>query len=433
MCRYQLKYILLFFIVSTSQVFAQTSTVSNPLSGRVNIPYSRFGIGEEWNSSNTLLKGMGGISSAFEDPYAINTDNPASFAFLKQTTFDVGAGSEKHTLATSKTSYTTGTSTISYMNVAFPLSKNFGLCLGLRPFTHSYYNLADTSSAGNDTLVGNQIIHNYSGGGSTNYFFLGLAGKYKGFSAGFTAGYLFGNITNISRLINNDTTYSYNSTFEQVTKIGGFYWKGGLLYEKALNKTYTLRVGATMSLQQTLNVWRNEYWIASYSLADTFIADTTYAAQESSGNITMPMSYSFGIQLAKSDQWILGLDYTSTQWGQFRSFGNADSFAKQSTRLSIGGEFTPNIDSRNYWSRVSYRMGLYYGTNYIYLRNTDFINYGITFGASLPFRHTADRVHLAFDYGKTGTTSNGLISDSYIKFSLGISFNDKWFVKRKYE
>jgi hypothetical protein len=78
-------------------------------------------------------------------------------------------------------------------------------------------------------------------------------------------------------------------------------------------------------------------------------------------------------------------------------------------------------------------MGLYYGTNYIYLRNTDFINYGITFGASLPFRHTADRVHLAFDYGKTGTTSNGLISDSYIKFSLGISFNDKWFVKRKYE
>lgn len=433
MCRYQLKYILLIFIVSTSKVFAQTSTVSSPLSGRVNIPYSRFGIGEEWNSNNTLLKGMSNITSAFQDPYAINVDNPASFSFLRQTTFEAGAGSETHTLANNNTTYTTGTSTISYMNIAFPVSKHFGLCLGLRPYTHVYYNLADTSIGGSDTLIGKQIIHNYSGGGSVNYLFVGFAGQYKGFSAGFTAGYLFGNITNISRLINNDTTYSYNSTFEQITKVGGLYWKGGLLYETPLNTKYTLRIGATASIQQTLNVWRNEYWIASYSLADTFIADTTYAAKESKGTIVMPMSYSFGIQLANTDQWMLGIDYTATQWGQFRSFGSPDSFASQSSKLSVGAQFTPNSASRNYWSRVTYRMGLYYGTNYIYLRNTDFSNYGVTLGASFPFRRTADRVHMAMDFGRTGTTDNGLIQDTYFKFSLGISFNDKWFVKRRYE
>ncbi len=436
MCRYQLKYILfLLFIVSTPKVFAQTSTISNPLSGRVNLPYSRFGIGEEWNSNNTLLKGMGSITSAFQDPYAINTDNPASFSFLKATTYEGGGGSETHTLTTSNATYNTGTATISYMNIAFPTNNHhFGFCLGLRPFTHEYYNMADTVHSGSDTLIGNQIIHSYTGSGSVNYLFIGAAGRYKGFSAGVTVGYLFGSITNVSRLINNDTTYAYNSTFEQIRKIGGIYWKGGLLYETPLNKKYTLRVGGTVTLQQSLNVWQNEYWIASYSLPDTFIADTTYRAQQAKGTITMPMSYSFGIQLAKNDQWLLGIDYSATQWGQFRSFGLPDSLASSTSKFSIGGQYTPNASAlRNYWSRVTYRMGLYYGTNNVYLQNTTLNTYGVTVGASFPFRRTSDRIHLAMDYGKIGTTSNGLIQDNYFKFSLGVSFNDKWFVKTRYE
>jgi hypothetical protein len=435
MCRYQLKYILLILIVSSSNVFAQTSSISNPLSGRVNLPYSRFGIGEEWNSSNTLLKGMGNITSAYADPYAINTDNPASFAFLKNTTYEGGAAIENHSLITGSNNYNTGTATISYMNIAFPTNnRHFGFCLGMRPFTHIYYNLADTTKTGPDTLIGGQVIHNYSGGGSVNYLFVGAAARYGGFSAGVTFGYLFGNVTTLSRLINNDTTNAYNSTFEQISKIGGIYWKGGLMYETPLNKNYTLRIGATVALQQTLNVWRNEYWIASYSLADTFIADTTYASQQAKGTIVMPMSYTFGIQLAKGDHWLLGVDYAATQWGQFRNFGNTDSVANQTSKLSIGGQYTPNAAAvRNYWSRVTYRMGLYYGTNYVYLRNTTFNNYGVTVGASLPFKHTTDRVHLAFDFGKTGTTANNLIQDNYFKFSIGVSFNDKWFTQRKYE
>src|SRR5689334_21837882 len=101
MYRYQLKYIFFFlFIVYSSYTFAQTSTISNPLSGRLNQPYSRFGIGEFWNGNNTTLKGMANISSAFEDPYSTNMDNPASLSFLKYTTYEAGANFENHSLST---------------------------------------------------------------------------------------------------------------------------------------------------------------------------------------------------------------------------------------------------------------------------------------------------------------------------------------------
>jgi hypothetical protein len=300
--------------------------------------------------------------------------------------------------------------------------------------THVYYSLSDTSTNGNDTLIGRQTIHSYSGTGSTNYLYLGASGQYKGLSFGVTVGYMFGNITTLDRLINNDTTSAYNSTFEQIDKIGGVYWKAGLLYEKELPKNYKIRVGGSLAMQQSLNVTRNEYWIASYSLTDTFIADTTYSANQARGTLIMPTTFSFGIQLAKGAQWMVGVDYTSTNWGEFRNMGLTDSLAQSTYRVSFGGQYTPNpIAMRGFWSRTTYRMGFYYGTNQVYLRNTQKENYGFTMGASLPFSRSPDRIQIAFDYGRMGTTAEGLMNDSYFKFSVGVSFNDKWFVRHPYE
>ncbi|MGN6567558.1 MAG: hypothetical protein ACTHJ0_06385, partial [Flavipsychrobacter sp.] len=394
-----------------------------------------YGIGDRWDGTNTNLKGMADISSAFESPYTINADNPASFSFLKLTTYEAGAEGDMHTLNSSTSSYGTGMATLSYMNIGIPVGKHFGFCIGLKPLTRVYYNLADTNSRPGDSLLGRQVIHSFSGDGSVNLAYLGVAYQYKGFSIGVQAGYMFGHIDYYSRLINNDTTYAYNSTIAQSTGIGGIYWKAGLLYETKLNKNYTLRVGGTLSLQQSLQAKQNEYWIASYNAVDTFISDTTYNAQAARGTVIMPMTYSFGIQLARNDKWMVGLDYTSTQWNQFRNFGQVDSGLASSTyRVSLGGELTPDATSlRSFLSRVTYRLGVYYGTGDIYLNNTTQYQYGVTFGGSLPFHRSTDQIHFAFDIGKLGTTSNGLLQDNYVKFSLGISLNDRWFIPHKYD
>jgi len=32
-----------------------------------------------------------------------------------------------------------------------------------------------------------------------------------------------------------------------------------------------------------------------------------------------------------------------------------------------------------------------------------------------------------------GTKANGLLQETYVRLTLGLSLNDKWFVKRKYD
>jgi len=146
------------------------------------------------------------------------------------------------------------------------------------------------------------------------------------------------------------------------------------------------------------------------------------------------MTWSLGFQLFNNTHWSAGAEFSTTQWSQYRNFGLKDSVADQSMRISLGGSYTPDPASiHNYLQRVTYRAGFYYGTDYIRLRNTDISYYAVTVGASLPFRRSPDRIHTAFEIGSRGTEANGLVRENFYRFSLGISLNDRWFEKRKYD
>lgn len=434
MCRYHAKYFSFLLFIGTSiagyTVSGQTSTVSNPISTKENMPYSRFGIGELYNGNNTVLQGMGNITSAYAHPYQINADNPASYSFLRLTTYEAGGQGIVRNATTSSASYTTGTATISYLAIGLPVGKSGGISFGLRPYARSFYNLTDTVN----TLLGKTQMAS-TGLGSINYAYIGGAYQYKGFSLGFNFGYLFGNYRTTTGVINLDTGIAFNPYILTERNVGGIYWKGGAMYEGKVKKDMTLRVGATLTLGQDINARRNEAWIGVYNYGDTLIQDTAYSAVEQKGKISLPMSYSVGVQLAGSDKWMVGLDYSGTQWSQFRSFGVADDSLRSATyRIGLGGSYTPNPTAiRNYFSRVTYRLGFYYGVSNVFLRNTSLPVYGVTVGGSFPFRRTTSQVHASVDIGRAGTTANGLIQETYVRFTFGFTFNDKWFIKRKYE
>ncbi len=121
------SFLTVLLIIIAIKAGGQTSTVSNPLSEHENNPYSRYGIGALSNSDNVVLQGMGNISSAYENPYEMNTDNPASYSSLRFTTYEGGLYGVARTIATNDLSYQTGTATISYMNIGIPLGKSFGI------------------------------------------------------------------------------------------------------------------------------------------------------------------------------------------------------------------------------------------------------------------------------------------------------------------
>ena len=398
-------------------------------SNKENSPYSRYGIGELSSGTNTQLRGSGYTSTAYSSGTAVNTDNPASYATLKLTTYEAGLMGATRTITAANNKYTTGSASLAYLNIGIPLGKHYGMALGLKPKSRVFYNNVDSSR---NPDIG-KVAEQYNGEGGLNYAYVGAATKYGGFSVGFNFGYVFGTIRNTSRMINIDTTFILSTDITRYTKIGGVYWNGGVQYETNINSKLKLQLGGTVTISQELNAARENYTLALREFNGTEQIDTVVYNSEESGKVKLPITYSLGARIG-SDKWSVMADYTNTNWSDYRNYGVTDSLASSTSRISIGGEYTPNpAGVYKYLSRVTYRLGFYYGTDYVKLHNKDINYYAITAGASLPFRRSTDRVHLAAEYGQRGTTSNNLIKENFFKFTLGISLNDKWFIKRRYD
>jgi hypothetical protein len=431
-------YILL--LASGGRVVAQTGSSSNPTNGRENNPYSKFGIGELQNGNSAALRGMGSASTAFENPYEMNTENPASYSFLDRTTFELGASATTRNVAGSGYTYNTGTATLSYFSLGLPINKHAGVCLGFKPISHVYYNMVDTIPSGTITSPIGQVVRSYTGDGGLNYAYLGGAWRHKGLSLGLNVGYMFGALNNITSTIPIDQSSvnrAFTAEYANYNQIGGIYWKAGLLYERKFDSVYTIRIGGTFALAQNLTQRLNGFQISGFNYSDTVVSDTVSNPGEQHGKLKMPMSYSIGVMLAKSDKWGVALDYAATKWSDYSSSLDPTlntGIASMSSKVSLGGELTPDANNlRNFFSRVTYRFGMYYGSDYVKISGTQLPVFGLTAGASLPVRRSLSHLHLGVDVGRLGTNNNNLIQETYVKFTLGISFNDRWFVKRRYD
>lgn len=422
-------------LATGSQATAQLlNDNQGPKSTKDNSPYSRYGIGDLGNPRNTMLRGMGGAATAYNDLYSVNTFNPATYSFLKVTTLDFALEGRSRSIFMNDVSTTSGTATISYLTLGIPLGKYAGMAAGITPMANVYYNASDTTQISG---IG-KTLRNYNGSGSLQYAYLGFSGQYKGLSIGFNGGYVFGTTSYSSSLENLDTTAVRNSAFLKYNTVKGLYWKGGILYQAKLKKDKYLNIGATVALTQKLNVERDAFELGYRYTAAGTVVDTVASSKKfgEKGKIEMPAEYSFGIHFGKPFNWDIGGDFVYTDWSGFNNFGDRTGVGDKAWRGSIGAEITPDPTSKKMFSQATYRLGAYYGKDYIVLNNTDVNIAGGTIGASFPLKRSLNqfgRLNTALDIGQRGTIKNGLAREFYIKFTLGVSLNDIWFIKRKYD
>lgn len=408
----------------TSWILAQNSNKENS-------PYSRYGLGEERYGYNAALKGMGGLSIAYSNPFAINTNNAASYAAIKLTTYEVGVEARKRAIASNTESYNTGTLTLSHLSLAFPVGKHGGFVMGLTPKTATYYRFIDSVTIPG---VGNSN-KTINGDGGLTFAFIGGAYQYKQISLGANLGYEFGTIRHSSYLANYDTFKVYSSDFTRSYQIGGLHLKLGALYHYKINKQYTLHLGATYEAAQKLHYSEEQFASSFRYSGSSAIRDTVYALKNSDLPIQLPSSLGIGLQVISNDKLGFGVDYLHSNYNQYKFNGQADTNVNTTaTRISVGAYYTPDAnDVYHYAQRITYRIGLYSGKEPLRINNTDITYTAFTFGASLPFKKSTDRIQTAVEIGARGTKSNNLLKENFVRFSISMSLNDRWFVKRKYD
>lgn len=414
------KLFLALTFLATIVVSAQEGTSS---------PYSFYGLGDIKFRGTHDVRSMGGLGVAF-DSIHVNLLNPATYSRLKTTNFAVGGTSTFNDFSNEQKREQAQRTTIDYLAVGFPLGDKFGATFGLMPFSSVGYKIQNQTSA-LDTRSSK-----YTGEGGINRVFVGAAYNFSDYlSAGLNIEYNFGSIeTQTSIFIPN---VILGSREKNKSNIRGISTNFALLYKR--NITDRLELSSTLGYtpESKLNSENTRnIGTVSYNVNGTEILNSNNDLPVSNTKLAIPSKYIIGSGIGISKKWFVGLEYTfqenSKLGNRFEDITNATF--EDSQKIVLGGYFIPKYNSyTSYWSRVNYRAGFRYENTGLVINSKQINDYGINFGLGLPVGGKFSNINVGFEYGKKGTIYNNLIEENYFNLSIGLSLNDLWFEKRKYD
>lgn len=411
------RLILIVFILFSVITTAQERTSS---------PYSFYGIGMTTFKGTVENQSMGGLSF-LSDSIHVNLRNPASYGRLGLTTYTLGGSHKVSEVMTENESGTTNTTSLDYLAIGIPTGK-FGFGFGLIPYTAVGYDIFDVDeSAG--------TASRFSGkGGITKVFLSGGYAINDNISFGVDVNYNFGNIQNKNILVQDGLQLATREINR--SDIGGFSYKLGMTYERMLNESLQFNFGGYYSPEANLNS-DNERELSTIRFVSGVEVPFDVRQEEvKDGDLTLPSSFTIGTGLGKPKKWLLGVEYTGSEASDFsnRSFAIQGATYNKANTYKVGGYYIPDYSSlTSYFSRIVYRGGFKFEETGLNLDGEDINEFGISFGVGLPAGRTFSNINLGFEYGQRGTKDSGLVLEDFFNARISLSFNDRWFVKRKFE
>lgn len=404
---------------------AQTST---------NSPYTRYGFGQLSDQNFGNSKAMGGIAYGLRNGYQINASNPASYTAIDSLTFlfDAGMTLQNTNFKEGNVKTNAKNSSFDYLAMQFRLWNKMGMTVGFLPFSTVGYSLSNTKKLTEDEN-GNDIstTSTYDGDGGLQQVFAGLGYKvFDNLSIGANFSYLYGDITHsVSTAFNNAN--AYRSVRMDKISISNYKLDFGLQYTYKLNKKNVLNLGAVYSLGHSLNG-------TGYKSNATYALNSNggYSLQAQSVDtiknaFSLPHTFGIGLTYVYDNRLTIGVDYTLQKWEDAKFYNEKNYFCNR-TKIAAGAEYVPNFFSHNYLKRIRYRVGAYYSDPYAKVDGKDGAReYGVSAGFGLPLFQSKSILNISGQYVKVSPKVKGMLEENYLKINIGLTFNERWFMKWK--
>ena len=413
------KIIVSFCVLISISTFAQRGTSS---------AYSFYGIGDKKFEGTSENRSMGGLS-IFPDSIHMNLQNPAGFAGLKLTTFSVSGSFNSTKSISNFDEGKSQNSSVDYLAIGIPLTKKWGAGLGLLAYSSVGYRIQNITEGAFATL------NQFKGSGGVNRVFLSSGYKINSnLSLGATIDYNFGQIE--TSALEFLQSVQYGTQESNISQITGFSFNAGAMWEKKVNAKQKLFLSLIYTPESTLT-FTNSRTVATVQFSGTstpFIIDQQ-KIDVANTNIKLPSKVAIGAGFGEERKWLVGAEFTLSQsnslQNRFEDITNA-SF-ENGKKLSIGGYFIPQYNSfSNYFKRITYRAGLRYENTGLVVNNKSIEDAALTVGFGLPIPGSFSNINIGMEYGRKGTKAADLVRENYINFTVSLSLNDQWFVKRKY-
>jgi len=404
-------------------------------------PFSSFGLGEQYGNALTYSQGMGGVGMSNPQYMFLNTQNPALLVYNRLTTFGAGLIGEQRTQNSNTVSEKSGSGNLNYLALGIPIKlgrwtngvTRWTTSLSLIPYTRLNYQLKYSRPIEGTTTNTVDVIEKGSGGINQFSWSNGVSLR-KEISIGMRMSYLFSSVVNeySNTLTKTSQLFIIAPNVYERTFVSDFQFSPALSIhlDSLFKKNYRFNFGLVYDFKTNLN---SKFYQRSERLNAIGIIDSLTLISNQSGTITVPSNVSAGLSFSKGYKWTIALDGTYTNYLQYRDLSGGTPYAQNSWRVATGFELTPDQASlSSYLKRVTYRTGVSL-ENYPYLVNGRPVkDFGITFGVSLPVGRVSS-LDLALKVGKKGDKTVNTVEENYIKLYFGITFNDQWFIKRRFD
>ncbi len=416
MTKYRQTLIVFLLMALSGEVVAQNNT---------NSPYTRYGYGQLADQGSSNSKAMGGVAYALRDKYQINFANPASYTAVDSLTFifDGGISLQNTNLSDGILKQNAKNSSFDYITMQFRASKWAAISLGLLPYSNVGYSMGEYETIENST---ESYSKKYSGEGGLHQLYIGAGFKiFKNFSVGANISYLWGDVTRTTSESFPSSTTNFPFTIQTNVDIRSYKLDFGAQYTQAFGKKHSMTLGVVYSPGHKLNNSAYELRVNGNS------SSATSSQKDIVADFGIPTTYGVGLAYMYNNRLTVAADGMIQDWDKVPYMGEENVFCKRA-KVALGAEYIPNPMGRSYLANVKYRIGAYYSKPYYKIFGERAANeYGLTAGFGLPIPRTRSMISLSAQYVKTTGTNPAFLDENTLRICVGVTFNERWFFKRK--
>jgi len=407
-------------------------------------PYTQFGLGALADQSQSLGRGMGGLSVGVRDGKFANVSNPASYSAVDSLTmiFDLGVSGQITNFKEGGKSMNRKTASFDYAVGLFRLFPHVGASFGVIPYTNIGYNYYDVQGAGESgSLVSTSYFSSeYEGKGGLSQAFFGLGWEFvKNVSIGANISYLWGDYEKTITSISDD---SYINTLGRTYDASINTWKLDLGAQWAMNlgKENHLTLGVTAGIGHKLGADANLTILNTNSQTGV----VTMTTDSVSNGLEIPYSFAGGFSYVHKNSLTVGADYSLQKWGVLHfpevnestmRYESTSGLLKDRHKVVVGADWIPYpmTGGRGFFSHVHYRVGASYTTPYYKIGTQDGPKeLSISAGFGIPIVNSwNNRTSLNISAQWVHQSAKNFITENSFRINIGLTFNERWFAKWK--
>ena len=226
------------------------------------------------------------------------------------------------------------------------------------------------------------------------------------------------------------------------TKVKGYKLTLGAQYTQPIGKKDELTLGVIYEPGHKTSSDPECLVISSNS--QTSVQDTTrYTIKD---GISLPDVYGAGLMWNHNGQLKIGFDYRLEKWGsislpEYSVTNNVASFSlvkgemKDRSKFTLGGDFCKGERDMHFLNRVHYRAGFSYSPSYLKINGVDGPHeISASLGLGIPIvNYWNNRSVLNITAQWINRSATNLIKENTFMFTIGLTFNERWFSKFKVE